>query len=286
MEGTSQPGHGALLQKLLSDNLKKDSYSCTPRAARVFAAPSTTAPMRFIQGDMPHYSFYRGPYRYRIRSEELSAKKRRWLVELHVALEPPTGDTMVLPDCSLNAEERRCQGLSNEKAHGRHACPNAGRFVAPATPSNIRKLLLAWSKSIEADFNRDARRLGLPVRYDFEFFLANDDSAARSPVDWRLPLHLNCGRQPYFQGLRSGWSQAILSHEIAHFLGLLDEYYALSGITSLFPKTPFPGADGSRMGLSMKRKTRFLPLHHYLILRRYHCPEPVQRDPFAIPAPI
>lgn len=63
-------------------------------------------------------------------------------------------------------------------------------------------------------------------------------------------------------------------------MGLLDEYEMFSGITSLYPKTPFPGAEVSRMGLSMFEETRALPLHHYLILRRYACPEPRADGPY------
>jgi hypothetical protein len=47
-----------------------------------------------------------------------------------------------------------------------------------------------------------------------------------------------------------------------------------SGIVGFYPKTPFAGAEVSRMGLSMRERTRVLPLHHYLVLRRYFCPEP------------
>ena len=54
----------------------------------------------------------------------------------------------------------------------------------------------------------------------------------------------------------------------------------LSGITPLYPKTPFPGAEVSRMGLSMREDTKILPLHHYLILRRYVCPEPKASGPY------
>lgn len=34
------------------------------------------------------------------------------------------------------------------------------------------------------------------------------------------------------------------------------------------------------MGLSMFEGTRALPLHHYLILRRYACPEPRAEGPY------
>lgn len=279
-------GHGALLQPLLSEYLSKDSYLCKPRPERVLRAPETPAPMRIIRGTMPHYSFFRGPYRYRVRSEQTATGQQRWLVEMNVALTAAMRPTMTLPDCQLQGQGQRCQGTPNEQAPGRHACPSAGSFSAAGTQSNVRTLLRQWSTRIEADYNRDAKALGLSIRYDFEFFLAEDAKAVRGPVDWRLPLHLNCSRQPYFQGLRSGWSRAILAHEIGHFLGLIDEYYALSGITPLFPKTPFLGAEKSRMGLSMKRNTRFFSLHHYLILRRYHCPSPARRDPFPHKAPI
>jgi len=54
----------------------------------------------------------------------------------------------------------------------------------------------------------------------------------------------------------------------------------LSGIVGFYPKTPFPGAEVSRMGLSMKETTRYLPVHHYLVLRRAFCPRPASRDPY------
>jgi hypothetical protein len=79
---------------------------------------------------------------------------------------------------------------------------------------------------------------------------------------------------------RSGWSIPVVAHEVGHFLGLLDEYEALSGVFSFYPKTPFEGSEGSRMGLSMKKHTQLLPMHHYLVLRRFHCDEPETRDPY------
>ena len=97
-------------------------------------------------------------------------------------------------------------------------------------------------------------------------------------VDMSVPLSPTCGRTPYFSAFRSGWSLPIVAHEVGHVLGLLDEYEALSGIVAFYPKTPFVGAELSRMGLSMREETRVLPLHHYLILRRYLCPEPDGRS--------
>ena len=64
---------------------------------------------------------------------------------------------------------------------------------------------------------------------------------------------------------------------MGHLLGLLDEYEMLSGIVGFYPKAPFEGAERSRMGLSMREGTELLPMHHYLVLRRYFCPEPTDR---------
>jgi hypothetical protein len=220
--------------------------------------------------------------RYRVRP----AADRRWLVEINVAVIDPASPeaTMELPDCELR--ERldgpvQCEGTPYPDAPGVEACPDVGTFEARATRANLRALLARWSADVERYYNRDAAHFGLPVRYDFEFFLADDAAAARGPVDLRLPLWLSCGRTPYFLALRTGWSVPVLAHEMGHFLGLLDEYETLSGIVGFYPKTPFEGAERSRMGLSMKRGTRLLPLHHYLVLRRYHCAEPPGRDPYA-----
>jgi hypothetical protein len=198
----------------------------------------------------------------------------KWFVRLNVAIEPPSSAEIELPDCRLGRDLDGpvvCQGQAYEQAAGRDACPGSGVFRAPATRRNLRALLARWSIDIEAYYNRDAERDGVPVRYDFHFFLIDDVEHARRPVDLRLRLAASCARTPYFCALRSGWSIPILAHEVGHYLGLLDEYEALSGITSLYPKTPFAGSEESRMGLSMKTDTRFLPLHHYLVLRRYHC---------------
>ena len=77
----------------------------------------------------------------------------------------------------------------------------------------------------------------------------------------------------------SGWSLPIVAHEVGHVLGLLDEYETFSGITRLYPKTPFEGAERSRMALSMKEETLLLPLHHYLVVRRAVCAKPKERAP-------
>ncbi len=151
----------------------------------------------------------------------------------------------------------RCEGVAYERAEGTDACPASGRFEVVASRHNVRVLLAHWSEAVEEYFNRDAQHDGLPVHYDFHFFAADDVSASRRPLDLVLPLHTSCGRLPYFEGLRAGWSLPVLAHEIAHFLGLLDEYEALSGITSLYPKTPFAGSERSRMGLSMKTDPHF-----------------------------
>jgi hypothetical protein len=121
----------------------------------------------------------------------------------------------------------------------------------------------------------------MPVTYDFEFVTIDEARAAGLRVDIEMPLAPTCGRTPYFSAMRSGWSVPIVAHEVGHVMGLLDEYEALSGITPLYPKTPWKGAEVSRMGLSMREETKILPLHHYLILRRFFCAEPGRVDPYA-----
>jgi hypothetical protein len=110
------------------------------------------------------------------------------------------------------------------------------------------------------------------VRYRFTFVDGEDEQARFA--DLRVPLSLTCGRTPYFASFRSGWSLPIVAHEVGHVLGLLDEYETFSGITKIYPKTPFPGAEVSRMGLSMREETRVLPLHHWLVVRRWFCADP------------
>jgi len=183
---------------------------------------------------------------------------------------------MELPDCALPRElaaaDATCRGTPYSASPAPEACPGSGTFTIPATRAAMRALLARWSREAPAYYNRDAAYFGLPVRYRFTFV----DAAEIGPgqADIVLPLALTCGRTPYFASFRSGWSLPVVAHEVGHVLGLLDEYEAFSGITRLYPKTPFPGAEISRMGLSMREGTRVLPLHHYLVLRRFFCPPP------------
>jgi hypothetical protein len=294
-------GRGDHLRELLEDNVHKDAYDCLPPVETVFARPPAPAPARRIVGALPHYDFYRGPLLYRMGPAkarrrgnrrrapraEAGQRSRRggrlvWNVALNIALVPTSDSgTFEMSDCALRSEldgEVHCEGTPFEQAEGLEACPDSGRFEAPVSRHNLRKLLQHWSREVEGHYNRDARRYQLPVRYDFEFFLADD--AAGAPVDLRLPLALSCGRTPYFMSMRTGWSVSIVAHELGHYLGLLDEYESLSGMSDAYPKTPFVGSEDNRMGVSMKQHTRFLPHHHYMVMRRYHCDEPIARDPY------
>ena len=283
--GELAPGAGideSQLRDLLAAALAVDEYRCLPEPARVLAAPRGSAPERRIEGVVPHYGLYHGPMSYRV-----GAWGGMWRVSLHIAVDvEPSGDMMELPDCALGSDLEgpvTCQGTPYDQAPGVEACPGSGRFEAVASRHNLRALLQRWSHDAEEYFNRDARHFGLPVRYQLRLFLADDGPRVAEPIDVRLPLWLSCGRTPYFLALRSGWSMPVLAHELGHYLGLLDEYQALSGIFPFYPKTPFAGSEDSRMGLSMKRHTRVWPLHHYLILRRYHCPAPERLDPYSAP---
>lgn len=273
---------------LLVDHLAKDAYRGTPGVQQVFAPPrGPEERVRRLHGPMPHYGVYYGPMRYRIRAARRAdgGAGWAWQVEVHVAVTAPDAPdaVMELPDCELRDELEgpvHCEGIPYPDAPGTEACPESGRFEARASRHNLRALLAHWSTVAEHYYNRDAEYFALPVQYDFEYFLADDAARAAEPVDLRMPLWLSCGRTPYFLAMRTGWSAPIVAHETGHFMGLLDEYEMLSGMSSLYPKTPFAGAEQSRMGLSMKRDTRVLPLHHYLVLRRYHCAEPEARDPY------
>lgn len=263
--------HSESYAGILAHALAADAYVCEPPPLEVFFG-TTPAGVRSIDGSMPHYDLYDGPMRYQVRRA-----RGQWFVEAWVVVEPPPPSSrMELPDCSLREQlEGRieCSGRPYSESTTLDICPAGGHFSAPATPKNVRVLLAHWSEVVEGYYNRDAKAQGLPISYDFTFSVP----AARStPASYALvvPLATSCGRTPYFQAVRSGWTVAILAHEMGHLLGLLDEYEMLSGIVALYPKTPFPGAERSRMGLSMKEGTVLLPMHHYLVLRRFFCPEP------------
>jgi len=136
---------------------------------------------------MPHYGIYDGPMRYRV-----GVAGGRWLVQLNIALQADaSGSRMELPDCALRARlqgPQRCEGTPYPDAPGRHACPASGRFEARASRHNMKALLERWSQEAEGYYNRDAQRYALPLRYDFNFFLVDDDGDARAPIDVRLPL--------------------------------------------------------------------------------------------------
>jgi len=222
---------------------------------------------------MPHYDLYDGPMRYQVRRAE-----DQWIVQAWVVVEPPpiTG-RMELPDCQLAKAldgPVECSGRPYSQTTSLDICPAGGSFSAPVTRRNVRALLAYWSEAVERYYNRDAAKQGLPLRYDFTFTLpeARPVPASAALV---VPLATSCARTPYFDALRSGWSLPILAHEMGHVLGLLDEYEMFSGVVGFYPKAPFEGAERSRMGLSMREGTELLPMHHYLVLRRYFCPEPM-----------
>lgn len=263
--------HSESYAAILEHALAADSYVCEPAPSAVFFG-ATPSGVRYIDGGMPHYDVYYGPMRYRVRRAH-----GEWFVEAWVIVEPPTySGRMELPDCRLAGRLEgpvHCAGRPYSQSTTLDICPEGGSFSAPVTPRNVRVLLDDWSDAVENYYNRDAQAQRLPVRYDFTFSLPEATSVPPASA-LVVPLATSCARTPYFQAVRSGWSLPILAHEMGHLLGLLDEYAALSGIVSLYPKAPFPGADQSRMGLSMREATVFLPMHHYLVLRRYFCPEP------------
>ncbi|MCU0692412.1 MAG: hypothetical protein MUF54_13510 [Polyangiaceae bacterium] len=270
--------HRDTFHAVLANALASDAYECTPLPSEVFFGPRAFG-SRTIRGTMPHYGLYHGPMHYRVVGQP-----NGWHVEVRFAVELPEGlSVMQLPDCALSSELEgpvQCVGIPFSQANSLEACPSSGTFRATTTPRNLQALLRRWSQEPERYYQRDARAFNLPIHYDFSFEAVSADTPEPVASDLRIPIGTTCARTPYFLAMRSGWSMPVVAHEIGHVLGLLDEYEMFSGIVSFYPKTPFPGADQSRMGLSMREETVVLPLHHYLILRRFFCPEPPTRDPY------
>jgi hypothetical protein len=283
MTGALTATQRATFRDVLEDTLEKDAWACHPSPRHVFSGAGADGD-RLVIGTMPHYGFFFGPMQY-----SLQRAAGGWRVEARIAVEVPKGAaSLELPDCALRPELDGpvvCSGRAYSASGTTDACPGSGSFSAPATSRNVAALLRRWSTEAEAYWNRDARRYGVPVIYDFDFVRAEEAAARGLRVDMALPLSPTCGRTPYFSSFRSGWSLPVVAHEVGHLLGLLDEYETFSGIVSFYPKTPFPGAEVSRMGLSMREATLVLPLHHYLVVRRWYCPPPVSRDPYRHAAP-
>lgn len=288
ISGPALGSHPETFRAVLADTLAKDAYVCSPSPRALFFGDAPEGE-RVIDGSMPHYGVWFGPMRYLVRrfGPRAGSPHGRWEVVVRLALDIPTEGTLELPlelpDCALRAELDGpvvCSGIPYAASGSMDACPGSGTFRAPVTRRNVDALLRRWSREAERYWQRDADAFHLPITYDFQIVVAGSE-AVSGRAEVRLPLWPTCGRTPYFAALRSGWSLPVLAHEIGHFLGLLDEYEPLSGITRAYPKTPFPGAEVSRMGLSMREGTRVLPLHHYLVLRRYLCPEPASSEPWA-----
>jgi hypothetical protein len=283
LSGALTPTQRATFREVLEDTLEKDAWACHPSPRRVFSGAGADGD-RLVSGTMPHYGFFFGPMQYLVQR-----RRDGWRVEARIAVEPPaSAASLELPDCVLRPQLEgpvACSGRAYSASGSTEACPRSGSFSAPATPRNVTALLQRWSIDAEAYWNRDARRYGIPVTYDFDFLRADEAAERGLRVDMALPLSPTCGRTPYFSAFRSGWSLPVVAHEVGHLLGLLDEYETFSGIVGFYPKTPFPGAEVSRMGLSMREATLVLPLHHYLVLRRWYCASPASSDPYRHAAP-
>jgi hypothetical protein len=279
MSGSILSPHEDTFRSILAGAIDKDAYVCRPTPRAVFGEGAPEGE-RTIAGMMPHYGFYFGPMRYLVRR-----RQGAWEVFVRVAVEPPPESaTLELPDCGLKPDlgpDLRCSGTPYALSGSLDACPASGEFRAPASRRAVAALLRRWSTEVERYWNRDAEAFGVRVRYDFDFVTIAEAIAQGLRVDIEMPLAPTCGRTPYFSAMRSGWSLPIIAHEVGHVLGLLDEYEAFSGLVGFYPKTPFAGAEESRMGLSMREHTKILPLHHYLVLRRYFCAEPRRTDPYA-----
>lgn len=273
MSGSLVSAHRETFREILADTIAKDAYSCLPMPRDVFFAEAPPEERKII-GQMPHYGFFFGPMSYRV-----ARAQGRWLVRIVVAVTAPDPQAMLeLPSCamSLELDEATACAEDPERETTLEVCPPRPRARARATERNVAALLRYFSREVAAYWSRDARFFGLPIDYDFQFERAGEGAAR--PVDATLALSTTCGRTPYFASLRSGWSLPIVAHEMGHFLGLLDEYETFSGM--LYPKTPFPGAEVSRMGLSMREGSKVLPVHHYLVLRRWFCEPPAEAMPF------
>jgi len=269
--------HAETFEDILEHSLAADAYVCVPAPKKVFFG-ATTPGSRVIKGTMPHYDLYHGPMQYQVQR-----RRAGWNVAVTVAVQAPAYDgRMELPDCALKPRLEgavTCEGKPFSRSGTLDICPETGSFFAPVTRHNVEALLARWSTEAEGYYNRGARASKIPISYDFEFVLVDRDEQPEQ-ASLVVPLATSCARTPYFQAFRSGWSLPIVAHELGHVLGLLDEYEMFSGIVGFYPKTPFEGAERSRMGLSMKEDTEVLPLHHYLVLRRYFCPEPEAFDPY------
>jgi len=273
----------ATFEEVLETTIAEDAYTCTPSPRALFFG-DTPEGERTIAGAMPHYGFFFGPMHYAVaRIGAREGSPGRWEVTARYAVDlPAEGGRLELADCQGKDRyegEKVCRGVPFSLSGTTDACPRSGEFSIPAIRHNMEALLRRWSEEAETYWNRDAEKFGLPIHYDFEF-LPREEAEQTGPVHLTLPLSKTCGRTPYFTSIRSGWSLPIVAHEVGHLLGLMDEYETFSGIAPFYPKKPFPGAETSRMGFSMKEGTILYPLHHYLVLRRYVCPEPSGRDPW------
>ncbi len=265
----------ATFATILEESLAADERACAPDPREVlFSGPPDGE--QIVRGAMPHYGFFYGPVRYRVaRGADGGAVVRLTIgVDLH-----PTGGALEVSSCpvarAIDLSRASCRGVP---ASVGQACADSGAFSVPDTLENERRLLARWSVAATRIYDRDAKLFGLRVSYEILF--ADVVSLDPVSVDATVPLATTCARTPYFQALRSGWSVPIVAHEAGHWMGLLDEYETFSGIIGPYPKTPFTGADKSRMGLSNDPLSRVLPVHHYLVLRRAFCAEPHEDEPF------
>ena len=275
LAGPEVRSYGAVFRSVLEDALDKDEFVCAPTPHDVFFSRAPEG-ARVIRGAMPHYGVWFAPMRYEVRRGAGA-----WRVAVNVRVEPPPeGALLELPDCALAGRVDGPRAGPRARAGESEApiCPSSRVFAARATTRTVQALLERWSTEVERYFNRDAAAFGLPVTYDFEFFL--DEDARGRRVDLSLPLATTCGRTPYFAAASSGWSLPVLAHEMGHVLGLLDEFEDVGEMLGIAYTSP-SGLELSRMGESRTEASMVLPLHHYLVLRRFFCPEPAAADPYS-----